>query len=51
MCLETLAKNIVKWHVWDLQGVFNGAIRALAKAGVFGAKVTGIAHGMDLEAI
>ena len=31
----------------DLEAVFNGAIRALAKAGVFGAKVTGIADGTD----
>jgi hypothetical protein len=44
-----LAKNIVKWHLRDLEMVFNGAIRALAKAGAFGAKVTGIADGMDLE--
>jgi hypothetical protein len=49
MCPATLAKNIVKWHVGDLEAMFNGAIRALAKAGVFGAKVTGIADGTDLE--
>jgi hypothetical protein len=49
MCPDTLAKNIVKWHLRDLEAVFNGAIRALAKAGVFGAKVTGIADGTDLE--
>jgi Transposase DDE domain len=49
MCPDTLAKNIVKWHVRDLEAMFNGAIRALAKAGVFGAKVTGIADGTDLE--
>jgi Transposase DDE domain len=42
-------KNIVKWNLRDLEAVFNGAIRALAKAGVFGAKVTGIADGTDLE--
>jgi hypothetical protein len=46
---DTLAKNIVKWHVRDLEMVFNGAIRALAKAGVFGAKVTGMADGTDLD--
>ena len=28
---ETLANNIVKLNVRDLEGVFNGAIRALAK--------------------
>jgi hypothetical protein len=31
-----------------LEAVFNGSIRALAKAGAFGAKVTGIADGTDL---
>lgn len=49
ICPDTLAKNIVKWNLRDLELVFNGAIRALAKAGVFGAKVTGIADGTDLE--
>jgi hypothetical protein len=49
ICPDTLAKNIVKWNWRDLEAVFNGAIRALAKAGVFGAKVTGIADGTDLE--
>jgi hypothetical protein len=49
ICPDTLAKNIVKWNLRDLEAVFNGAIRALAKAGVFGAKVTGIADGTDLE--
>lgn len=49
ICPDTLAKSIVKWNLRDLEMVFNGAIRALAKAGVFGAKVTGIADGTDLE--
>jgi len=49
ICPDTLAKNIVKWNLQDLEVVFNGSIRALAKAGVFGAKVTGIADGTDLE--
>jgi Transposase DDE domain len=49
ICPETLAKNIVKWNLRDVEAVFNGAIRALAKAGVFGAKVTGIADGTDRE--
>jgi Transposase DDE domain len=48
-CPDTLAKNIVKWNLRDLEAVFNGAIRALAKTGVFGTKVTGIADGTDLE--
>ena len=38
ICPDTLAKNIVKWNLRDLEMVFNGAIRALAKAGVFGAR-------------
>jgi hypothetical protein len=49
MCPDTLAKNIVTWNLRDLERVFNGPIRALAKAGGFGAKVTGIADGTDLE--
>jgi hypothetical protein len=49
LCPDTLAKNIVKWHLRDLELVFNGAIRALAKAGVFGKQVTGIADSTDLE--
>jgi Transposase DDE domain len=49
MCPDTLAKNIVKLNLRELEGLFNGAIRALAKAGVFGTKVTGIADGTDLE--
>jgi hypothetical protein len=46
---DTLAKHIVQWNVRELEAVFNGAIRAWAQAGVFGAKVTGIADGTDLE--
>jgi hypothetical protein len=49
ICPETLAKNIVQWHLRDRAMVFHGAIRALAKEGVFGTKVTGIADGTDLE--
>src|SRR5262245_47180798 len=49
ICPDTLAQNIVKWNLRDLEAVFNGAIRALAKAGVFGQRVTGIADGTDLE--
>jgi hypothetical protein len=49
MCPDTLAQNIVKWNLRDLEAVFNGSLRALAQAGVFGAKVTGIADGTDLE--
>jgi hypothetical protein len=49
ICPDTLAKNIVKWDLRQLEAVFNGAIRALGKAGVFGKQVTGIADGTDLE--
>jgi hypothetical protein len=49
ICPDTLAENIVKLNLRDLEVVFNGAIRALAKAGVFAAKVTGIMDGTDLE--
>jgi hypothetical protein len=49
ICPDTLAKNMVKWNLRDLEAVFNGSIRALAQAGVFDAKVTGIADGTDLE--
>jgi hypothetical protein len=46
---DTLANNMVKWHVRDLEGVCNGAIRALAKAGAIGPKMTGIIDGIDRE--
>ena len=49
ICPDTLAKNLVQWNLRDLEAVFNGAIRALAKAGVLGAQVTGLADGTDLE--
>jgi hypothetical protein len=46
---ETLANNIVKLNLRDLEWVVNGAIRALAKTGVFRKQVTGMADGTDLE--
>ncbi len=49
ICPDTLAKNMVKLNLRDLEVLFNGAIRALAKTGIFGAKGTGIADGTDLE--
>jgi Transposase DDE domain len=49
ICPDTLAKNIVKWDMRQLEAVFNGAIRALAQAEVFGKQITGIADGTDLE--
>jgi hypothetical protein len=46
---DTLAHNMVPWPVRDLEGVFNGAIRALAKAGAVGPKVTGLIDGPARE--
>jgi DDE family transposase len=49
ICPDTLANNMVKCNLRELETLFNGAIRAVAKAGVFGKQVTGIADGTDLE--
>ena len=46
---DTLAHTIVKWHVRNLEAVFNGSLQALAKARVCGAKVSGLADGTELE--
>jgi Transposase DDE domain len=46
---ETLANNIVKLNLRELEAVFNGAIRTLVKAGDFGKTVTGIVDATDLE--
>jgi Transposase DDE domain len=46
---ETLANNIVKLNLRDLESLFNGAIRALAQAGLFARRVMGIADGAELE--
>jgi hypothetical protein len=46
---ETLAHKIGTLHGRDREVVCNGAGRALAQAKVFGAKVTGLADGTDLE--
>jgi hypothetical protein len=46
---ETLANKIVKLNLWDLERVVNGAIRALAKAGVLDKQGTGMADGTDGE--
>jgi hypothetical protein len=46
---DTLANHLVQWHVRDLEAVCHGRMRALAKAGGFGATVTGRAEGPDLE--
>jgi Transposase DDE domain len=49
ICPDTLANTIVKLNLRDLEVWFNGTMRALAKAGIFGAKVTGIVDATDLE--
>jgi hypothetical protein len=46
---ETLANNLVKLNLRDLEVWFNGTIRALATAGLVGAKVTGMIDATDLE--
>ncbi len=49
ICPDALADNMVKLNVRDLEALFNGVIRALAKAEVFAAKVTGLVDATDLE--
>lgn len=49
ICADALADNIVKLNGRDLEALCNGVIRALAKAGVFVATVTGIVDATDLE--
>jgi Transposase DDE domain len=49
ICPDALADNVVKLNVRDLEALFNGVIRALAKTGVFRSKVTGIVDATDLE--
>jgi hypothetical protein len=43
------ANDIVKLNVRDLAALFNGAFRALAKAGLFRATVMAIVDAIDLE--
>jgi hypothetical protein len=49
ICQETLANNMGKLNLRDLEAWFNGTIRALARAGIYRAKVTGIVDATDLE--
>ena len=49
ICPDTLANNIVPLNLRDLTAWFNGTIRALAKAGIFGTRVTGMVDATDLE--
>jgi hypothetical protein len=49
ICPDTAADNSVKLNLRDLEDLFNGVIRTLARAGVLAAKVAGIADATDLE--
>ncbi len=49
LCPDTLATQIVRLTWRARAGGFKGAIRARARAGVFGKRVTGMAAGTDLE--
>jgi hypothetical protein len=49
ICPDALADNMVKLNMRDLEALFNGVLHALAKAGVFAAKVTSIVDATDLE--
>src|SRR5215510_13173339 len=46
---EALAKHIVQMNRWDLEAWFNGTIHALAQAGVFGAKMTGMVDATSVQ--
>ena len=47
-CPDTLAANIAKLNLRDLEALFNGVIRALSTTGAFAAKVTGMVDATDL---
>jgi DDE family transposase len=49
ICPDALADNVVKLNLRDLETLFNSVIRALARAQVFAAQVTGIVDATDLE--
>lgn len=49
ICPEALANNLVKLDWRALEALCNGALRALSKAGLLRAKVTGSGDGTDLE--
>jgi hypothetical protein len=46
---DTVAKHLVQLNVRELEAVVNGAMRAVARAGVLRAQVTGSADGTELE--
>jgi hypothetical protein len=49
LCPDTLANHRVQLTLRDLEAWFNGTLRALAKAGLCGAKVPGIVEATALE--
>jgi hypothetical protein len=49
ICPDALAQHLGQLNLRDLEAWFTGTMRALARAGVFGAKVTGIVDATDLE--
>jgi hypothetical protein len=49
ICPDPLANNIVPLTLRDLAAWFNGTIRALAQAGILGAKVTGMVDATARE--
>jgi hypothetical protein len=49
ICPDTLADNRVKLTLRDWEAMLNHVIRALAKAGIVAAKVTGLVDATDLE--
>jgi Transposase DDE domain len=46
---DTLARNVVKLHLRQLEVLCTGAIRALVRAGLFGKKGAGIVDATDVE--
>jgi hypothetical protein len=51
ICPDTLAENSVTGHMGDLEVLFNGTIQALAHAGAFALKGTGIVDATNLGTI
>jgi hypothetical protein len=51
LCSDALADNMVKLNGRNLEAWFNSIIRALAKARIFGKKVTGIVAAIDLGSV
>jgi hypothetical protein len=49
ICPDTLAANLVKLNLRDVEALFNRVMRALAKTGVLATKVTGLVDATALE--